>query len=68
MSIQTRTSRFNRYWTCPFCSWRVHVSLRKHFQTGQPLTREQQIATLEYQASRHFRERHQDEFLQRKAI
>lgn len=60
--IQTRTSRFDRYWTCPVCGWRAHVSLRKHFQTGQPLTRDEQIATLTYQASKHFRERHRHDF------
>lgn len=61
-AIQSRVSRFNRYWTCPFCSWRAHVSLRAHFQTGQPLTKTEQIATLEHQASKHFRERHRNDF------
>jgi transcription elongation factor Elf1 len=61
-TLQTRTSRFNRYWTCPFCAWRAHVSLKAHFQTGQPLSKEQQIATLTHEASRHFRERHKNDY------
>ncbi len=60
--IQTGVSRFNRRWVCPFCGWRSYVSLRKHIQTGQPLTREEQIATLEYQASKHFRAAHRQDF------
>ncbi len=66
MIVQTRVSRFNRFWTCPFCGWRAHVSLKAHFQTGQPLTRAEQIATLEFRASQHFRDRHREDFARTK--
>lgn len=62
MKLQTRVSRFNRLWTCPVCGWRAYVSRRAHVQTGQPLTADEQIATLAVQASKHFRERHRNAF------
>ena len=64
--LQTRVSRFNRRWVCQVCGWRAYVSLRKHFQTGQPLSRTEQIATLTYQASKHFREYHKTAFVQKR--
>ena len=60
--IQTRVSRFNRLWVCPFCGWRAYVSRRKHYQTGQPLRRAEQIATLTVRASAHFRAAHRQDF------
>lgn len=62
MNVQTRIGRGRRIWVCPVCGWRATISTRKHVQTGQPLTREQQVASLAVDAQRHFRERHVDEF------
>lgn len=62
--VSTRVSRFNRSWTCPFCGWRTYVSMRaKHFQTRQPLARSEQIATLTFEASKHFRDFHRSDFV-----
>lgn len=62
MKVQTRMGRGRRIWVCPVCSWRATISTRKHFQTGQPLTRDEQIAALAYDAEKHFRERHRHAF------
>lgn len=66
MKVQTRMGRGRRIWVCPVCSWRATISTRKHFQTGQPLTRDQQVASLAVEAERHFRDRHRGEFVARR--
>ena len=58
MSLRTHVSRFNRSWTCSICGMRKYVSRRKHFQTGQPLTNAEQIASLTYLATEHWRQFH----------
>jgi hypothetical protein len=62
VKVQTRMGIGRRIWVCPVCCWRTTVSTRKHCQTGQPLTREQQIATLAVEAERHFVGQHRDTF------
>lgn len=64
MKVQTRMGRGRRIWVCPVCGWRATISTGKHVQTGQPLTREQQVACLAADAQRHFRERHIAAFAQ----
>ena len=64
MKVQTRMGRGRRIWVCPICDWRETVSTRrKHIQTGQPLTREQQVATLAFRAEQHFRAQHINAFM-----
>jgi hypothetical protein len=63
MKVQTRIGIGRRIWVCPVCGWRATISTRKHVQTGQSLTREQQIGSLAVDAECHFRERHRGEFL-----
>ena len=63
MKVQTRIVRGRRIWVCPVCGWRATISTRKHHQTGQPLTREQQVASLAWDAQRHFRAQHLNAFL-----
>ncbi len=63
LKVQTRIGRGRRIWVCPVCGWRATISTRKHFQTGQPLTREQQIGSLAVDAQRHFRTNHLSAFL-----
>jgi hypothetical protein len=63
MKAQTRMGLGRRIWVCPVCGWRATISTRKHFQTGQPLTREEQVAALANDAQRHFRTQHTGEFL-----
>ena len=63
MKVQTRMGLGRRIWVCPVCGYRATISTRKHVQTGQPLTREQQIGSLAVSAERHFRERHTKAFL-----
>ena len=67
MKVQTRVNaRFGqRIWVCPVCGWRARISTRNHVQTGQPLTREQQVGVLAVEAQRHFRKQHLNAFLQR---
>lgn len=60
--VQTRMGRGRRIWVCPVCGWRATISTGKHFQTGQPLTCEQQIACLAVDAQKHFRAFHLDAF------
>lgn len=63
MKVQTRMGRGRRIWVCPVCGWRATISTRKHYQTGQPLTREQQVGSLAVDAQRHFRAQHLNAFL-----
>lgn len=62
MKVQTRMGRGRRIWVCPVCGWRATVSTGKHFQTGQPLTFEQQVGCLAIDAQKHFREQHLSAF------
>ena len=62
MKVQTRMGRGRRIWVCPVCGWRATISTGTHFQTGQPLTRDQQIACLAVDAMKHFRAQHLDAF------
>ena len=70
MKVQTRVNaRFGqRIWTCPICRWQARISTRKHFQTGQPLTREQQIGSLAVDAQAHFRAQHRDAFAMQQSV
>lgn len=63
MKVQTRMGRGRRIWVCPVCGWRATISTRKHFQTGQSLSREQQIGSLAVDAERHFRSQHLNAFM-----
>jgi len=63
MYVQTRMGRGRRIWVCPICYWRATISTRKHFQTGQPLTRDQQVSSLAVDAERHFRAHHREAFM-----
>lgn len=63
MKVQTRMGRGRRIWVCPICQWRATISTGKHYQTRQPLTREQQVETLAYRAEKHFKEQHLDAFI-----
>lgn len=59
MSIPTRVSLGIRRWTCPICHYCERISTKRHhLQTNQPLTPEQQIATLSALAEKHWRECH----------
>ena len=62
MKVQTRMGIGRRIWVCPVCGWRATISTRRHFQTGQPLTREQQVRSLARDAEKHFVERHRHAF------
>lgn len=66
MKVQTRIGVGRRIWVCPVCGWRATISTRKHAQTGQPLTRDQQIGSLAVDAERHFRDQHRQAFLTKK--
>lgn len=62
MKVQTRMGRGRRIWVCPVCGWRATISTRNHFQTGQPLTNDQQVASLAVDAEKHFRAFHLSAF------
>lgn len=66
MEVQTRVSRWRRIWVCPICGFRATISRGRHVQTNQPLTREQQIGSLAFDAQKHFREQHKNAFMHRK--
>lgn len=68
MKVQTRMGRGRRIWVCPVCAWRATISTGKHSQTGQPLTREQQVGSLAVEAQRHFRSEHINEFVKHKDL